>query len=182
MGVLADNAIFGVVLSLVIAFFIMLFSTLNIIITLFAIFAVIGIVVTFIGIIVLIGWQLGIIESICITILTGLAIDFVLHIANSYNESAKHASRFERMSMAILEVGISVFSAAITTIGAATLLLFTTVIFFFRFGLFIFITIGLSFLFAFGLFVAPAQRTGARSGLSACARQAMCQGRLIATT
>ena len=62
-AVLADNAIFGVVLSLVIAFFIMLFSTLNIIITLYAIFAVIGIVVTFIGIIVLIGWQLGIIES-----------------------------------------------------------------------------------------------------------------------
>ena len=163
-AVLAENAVFGVILSLVISFFIMLFSTLNIFVTLFAMFSVVGIVVTFLGIIVLIGWELGIIESyvvvdflfllsifvfnlfsfvfffkysICITILTGLAIDFVLHIANAYNESAKHASRYERMSMAILEVGISVFSAAITTIGAATLLLFTTVIFFFRFEIFL---------------------------------------------
>lgn len=67
--------------------------------------------------------------------------------------------------MAILEIGISVFSAAITTLGkekithfqvltfftlgAACLLLLTTVLFFVRFGLFVFFTISLSFLFAF---------------------------------
>ena len=153
-AVLAESAVFGTVLSLILAFFVMLFSTLNILITLYAILSVIGIVVTFLGVIVLIGWELGIIESICISILVGLSIDYTLHIANAYNESNPHVSRFERMSMGILEVGISVFSAAITTCGAATLLLLTTVIFFFRFGLFIFLTIGLSFLFTFGMFVA----------------------------
>ena len=97
----------------------------------YAILSVAGVVVTFIGIIVAIGWELGIIESICITILVGLSVDYVLHIANSYNES-EEKTRYEKVSMAILEIGVSVFSAAITTLGSATLLLFTTVLFFVR--------------------------------------------------
>merc|ERR1719326_2855713 len=121
----------------------MLLSTLNIIISIYAILSVAGVVVTFIGIIVAIG----------ITILVGLSVDYVLHIANSYNES-EEKTRYEKVSMAILEIGVSVFSAAITTLGSATLLLFTTVLFFVRFGLFVFLTITLSFFYAFGLFVA----------------------------
>merc|ERR1739845_60277 len=94
------------------------------------------IVVSFIAITVAIGWTLGIIESICITIIVGLSVDFVLHLAHSYVETSE-GTRYERVSMAILDVGISVFSAAITTLGAGLLLLFTTVLFFVKFGLFV---------------------------------------------
>merc|ERR1711991_638497 len=115
-----------------------------------------GIVVTFLGVIVLIGWTLGIIESISITVLVGLSVDYVVHIANAYNESPKenNESRFVRTRLALIEMGISIFSASITTLFSATFLLGTVVIFFSRFGLFIFLVVIISTFFAFGYTVA----------------------------
>lgn len=35
----------------------------------------------------LLGWELGVIESVSITVLVGLSVDYVVHLANSYIEA-----------------------------------------------------------------------------------------------
>lgn len=58
-NVLAETAVFGTVISLLLAFVIILVSTMNILISLYAIFAVAGVVICFLGLIVAVGWSLG---------------------------------------------------------------------------------------------------------------------------
>ena len=50
------------------------------------------------------------------------------------------------------EVGVSVLSAAITTVGAAAMLMFAQITFFVKFGSFIFLTISFSIVFSLILF------------------------------
>jgi hypothetical protein len=160
--VLLSTAISGVILSLCLAFIIILFSTYNWILTILAMIGVIGTVVSFMAFMVGAGWQLGIIESVSITILVGLSVDYVVHIANSCNES-KLTGRFERGRQGLTDMGISVFSASITTIGAGVCLLFTIVIFFVRFGMFILMTILGSTVYSFGFFMAAFFIVGPKS-------------------
>ncbi len=94
-----------------------------------------------------IGWTLGVIESICLTIVTGLSVDYSAHIGETYDESHKGA-RLNRLRDMLGTIGLSVFSAGVTSFGSACFLLGTTIIFFFRFGVFIMLTIGYSFIFA----------------------------------
>merc|ERR1711916_308172 len=94
------------------------------------------------------GWTLGIIESVCITVVVGLSVDYVVHFANSYTESYAK-DRESRVTDALTVMGISVFSAALTTIGSAIILLFTTILFFAKFGAFIVLSIFFSFLVSF---------------------------------
>merc|ERR1711916_160792 len=65
---------------------------------------------------VMMGWKLGIIESVIVTVIIGLAVDYIVHLANSYME-APAKTRFERTQHALTEMGISVLSASITTVG-----------------------------------------------------------------
>eukprot|EP01044_Picomonas_judraskeda_P025357 COSAG03_NODE_7322_length_934_cov_2.558084_2_plen_97_part_00 len=39
------------------------------------------------GMMNLLGWELGVIESVSITVLVGLSVDYVVHLANSYVEA-----------------------------------------------------------------------------------------------
>lgn len=57
-----------------------------------------------------------------------------------------------RMRDSLTEVGVSVTSGAISTLGATLFLFFPTIDFFGKFGKFIFATICLSWIFAVGLF------------------------------
>lgn len=41
------------------------------------------------GLIELLGWQLGAIESVCVTILVGFAVDYQVHMANAFVETPK---------------------------------------------------------------------------------------------
>jgi len=43
----------------------------------------------------MIGWQLGVIESISVTILVGLSVDYIVHLAVGYVES-RHSKRHAR--------------------------------------------------------------------------------------
>eukprot|EP01108_Squamamoeba_japonica_P006665 TRINITY_DN543_c0_g2_i2.p3 TRINITY_DN543_c0_g2~~TRINITY_DN543_c0_g2_i2.p3 ORF type:complete len:192 (+),score=107.32 TRINITY_DN543_c0_g2_i2:127-702(+) len=150
---LQTTAVQGVFLSLLLASLILLLATHNWIITLMSVVSIGGIVCAFLGFIVTIGWTLGIIESIAITVLVGLSVDFVAHLAISYNKS-HFTTRLGRVRTAMLELGVSVASAALTTIAAASLLMAAQVTFFSIFGTFILLAILFSALYAFLFFVA----------------------------
>lgn len=91
-------------------------------------------------------------EALNITLVADLAIDHIVHIAEGYKLSTK-TTRKEKVEELLHEIGISVLSGAITTLGASSFLFFSKIVFFMQFGLFIFITVGFSMVFALGTFV-----------------------------
>ena len=53
-----------------------------------------------IGIIPLAGWKLGILESLNLTLVVGLAVDYVVHLADGYVRSQKHNRRAQSKAQA----------------------------------------------------------------------------------
>jgi predicted RND superfamily exporter protein len=144
---LFQAAIFGLWTSLVVAFAVLLVLTLNVINTFITIFHIGMVVTCVIGVFVSAGWSLGIIESICLTIVVGLSVDYSAHMGDSYNASKK-GHRHGRSRDMLATIGLTIFSAGLTTVGSACFLFGTTIIFFNRFGAFIVITVGFSLVFA----------------------------------
>ena len=96
-------------------------------------------------------FNLQVLESLNLVLVVGLAVDYVVHLAEGYCRS-HHSDRLGRTKDMLMEVGVSVLSGAVTTMGAAALLMFAQIIFFFQFGLFIFCTILFSICYALLLF------------------------------
>lgn len=92
-------------------------------------------------------------------LVTICSVDYVIHLANAYRES-KELTRFNRTRDALVVMGISVISACVTTFLAGFVLFFTYILFFFKFGVFIALTILFSSLWAFGFFMALASAAG----------------------
>lgn len=151
--VLLQSAYFGMGASLILAFVIIVLSTKDFVLTCTAVLTIFLIVVALIASIVWIGWSVSVLESICLTILVGLSVDYTIHLANSWRESDLK-NREKRLQGTLLEIGISVFSASITTLLACIPLFFCYVLFFKKFGIFIAMTIFWSTIYAFGVFCA----------------------------
>ena len=111
----------------------------------------------------------GVIESISITVLVGLSVDYVVHLANCYIEAdmedvKKRHPRYKdgpadaelstaeerelRVFGALEEMGVTVFGGACTSLGASGMLFLCYFQTFFKFGGFMFMTITTSFIFA----------------------------------
>ena len=99
------------------------------------------------------GWKFGISESIAIVIIIGFSVDYVVHLANAYLESTS-PFRFERLSFALLTMGISVASGAVTTLLAGCMLTLPEIIFFQKMGVLIVTTIIFSIFWAMLFFIA----------------------------
>ena len=104
-------------------------------------------------------WRFGVIESICISLIIGLSVDYPLHIASAYAATTSSASsipsssrtpserRAQRATLALEKSGTSIFGGAATTVSAAGFLLGGCVIVFFTtFGAFVVFTLLLSVL------------------------------------
>ena len=104
-----------------------------------------------VGLIPLLGWKLGVMESLNLTLVVGLAVDYCVHLADGYVRSKK-TKRVDRLRDMLRTVGVSVLSGACTTLGASAFMLGSQIMFFFQFGIFMFCTIGFSIIFALGFF------------------------------
>merc|ERR1719244_258051 len=127
------SALQGIAIALPIALVVLLISTRNWIISIFAIMDIIGVIVCELGFMYAAGWKFGFIESLSLVMAIGFSIDYVVHLANSYLESAAEG-RFDRMSFALLTMGVSVVSGAATTILSGSMLLPTAFTIFYRMG------------------------------------------------
>ena len=92
-----------------------------------------------------------VLESLNLVLVVGLSVDYVVHLAEGYSRSVK-GDRLGRTRDMLEEVGVSVLSGAITTMGASVSMLFAQIIFFFQFGIFVFCTILFSITYALFLF------------------------------
>jgi len=140
-------ALQGVLAGLAIGFVVILVSTGNVIVSTIALLTIFLVIVSVLGTTTWIGWQLGDIESICLMILAGFAVDYVVHLAHAYMESGSY-TRMERVGDALADLGISVFWGMTTSAAASIGLVLCLVQFFARFGLFLLLTIVYAYLWA----------------------------------
>mmetsp|Transcript_35647 Transcript_35647/g.92927 ORF Transcript_35647/g.92927 Transcript_35647/m.92927 type:complete len:609 (-) Transcript_35647:346-2172(-) len=145
------EAFTGIAISLSVAFVVLTIATSNIIVGLLSTLCIAAIVTCVLGFTVLQGWKLGILESINFVMVPGLSVDYVAHFAEAYVRSA-HATRAGRVKDMMTEVGVSVLSGAISTLGATFFLFFPEITFFAKFGTFIFVTILFSLVASMTLF------------------------------
>ena len=141
------------------AFLILLGATMNIFLSLYSIFCVAYIVVTVLCIMVLKEWQLGVSECICVVILIGFSVDYVVHLAADYTHSSA-ITRNDKIKQAYKEMGISILSGCITTAGSGAFLFGGIVLTFQKFAVLITSTITVSFLVSMVLFGAICHSIG----------------------
>lgn len=88
-----------------------------------------------------------------IVILIGFSVDYVVHLANHYIESV-YEDKYRRMKISLKEIGISIISGAITTLGSGMFLLFAIMPMFNKMAILLISTILFSLLFSLVFFAA----------------------------
>lgn len=155
---LKENAVKGMLIAGALSFVVLLLSTCNIIVAIYAMLGIGGIISSVFAIINILGWEFGVMESISVVVIIGFSgtlcinlVDYVVHLANHYVSSISPV-RFRRMQEAYSEMGISILGGAITTFGSGLLLLAAKLVVYFKFGVFITLTISFSLLYSLILF------------------------------
>ena len=102
-------------ISVAVSFVVMLLTTLNILISIYAIVTIIGTIAITIGSLVLAGWQLNILESIVMSVAVGLSIDFTMHYGVAYRLAPERGNREKRVCHSLVHIGSAITMAALTT-------------------------------------------------------------------
>ena len=133
--------------SLSFAFLMMFMTTLNMLLSIYAIITIAFAMFVTIGVFVLLGWELNVLESLAISISAGMSIDFAIHYGVAY----KHAyseDRNYRVSKALERVGCAIVMAAITTFIAGSLVLPSQVHVFLQSGTLFMVIMASSYLYS----------------------------------
>jgi len=145
------SAKIGILIGLTLAFPVLVFTTSNWVIGILATLTIALITVCVVGLIPIVGWNLGVMESINLTLVVGLSVDYAVHLADAYVR-CEFSDRKNRVRHMLGHVGVSVLAGASTTLGASAFMLGSKILFFFQFGIFIFCTIGFSIVYALVVF------------------------------
>jgi hypothetical protein len=157
----------GLAICFPLAFVVLLFSTENILVALYAIVGIALIVASVLGTIEYIyGWDLGIVESLMGNFVVGFSVDYTIHLGHMFVVGGREhdlQSSLDRFSFAIRKMGGTVVGGAITTLGAGLFMLPCQLLIFYKLGLLMVTTIFFSLLYAFG-FVMPLLAAAGPSG------------------
>eukprot|EP01083_Nonionella_stella_P133253 405052_1 len=137
------EAIFGIGLSLTLAFIILSLATGNWLVAMYSCFVIFVIVVCVIGFTVMNGWKLGVVEAVLFVMVPGMAVDYVVHLSEAYLSSGK-AVREGRARRMLGMVGGSISSGAISTLLGIVWLFGAKNYVFYKFGALIFFLIATS--------------------------------------
>jgi len=96
---------------------------------------------------------MGVSESIGTIMVIGFSVDYVVHLAAHYVHSAA-ITRHPRTTEAVAEMGISIFSGAMTTIGSAVFLFGGKLGFFRKFAFMISTTVILALVYSLVYYIA----------------------------
>lgn len=139
-GLFMQSSISGACVGCILAFIVILVATRQILIASAAFVSIACILVTVIAMMQIAGYEMSTITSICITILAGFAVDYVVHLAHAYNH-AEAETRAEKCQEAFDMIGVSVLSGMVTSVLAALALLTCSLQFFAKFGFFLVCTV-----------------------------------------
>jgi predicted RND superfamily exporter protein len=139
----------------------MLLTTMNLIITFYAIITITFAIICTVASIVLLGWDLNIIESITISLAVGLSIDFTIHYGVAYRLSCTKEPR-SRVNESFSRVGSAVAMAALTTFAAGIAMMPARVIAYTKLGTFLMLVMTFSWVYATFLFQSICRIIGPR--------------------
>lgn len=150
---LFDGTFIAIAVAMIMSFLVLVVSTRNIVLSLFAILTVFSIILVTIAILVLLGWELNILESVVITLAIGLSVDFTLHYGIMYKLSGQ-TERAGSVRSSLATVGSPVTMAAFTTFAAGLCLLPARVLAYIQIGTFIVVLMTISWIFSTFFFLA----------------------------
>merc|ERR1711959_521102 len=145
--VFVSSALTGMITGTVLAFAVVLFATQQILVAFASVLTILGVLVSVLGSMVSLGWELGTIESICLTILAGFSVDYVVHLAHAFVQAEKK-ERSDKVRSALDEIGVSVLGGMLTSASAAVALMLCQLQFFHKFGVFLILTVSMSWVWA----------------------------------
>ena len=181
-----DGAYIAAGTTLAIAAVTTMISTQNVIITLYSLLCILTILVVTVAGVVSMGWNLGFLEGICLVILIGLSVDYVVHIGHAYAHAARHegVSRRECARSALSVMGFPVLGSAFTTLCAALALLQAVIVFFTKFGTIVVLSAVFSSIVSVVLFIGLLAAAGPVNGMGdvtrLCGRKALSKSKSIA--
>jgi len=145
--VFVSSAVTGMISGAVLAFVVVLLATQQILVAFASFLTILGVLTSVLGSMVALGWELGTIESICLTILAGFSVDYVVHLAHAFVHADKK-DRSDKVQTALDVIGISVFFGMFTSASAAFALIACQIQFFHKFGVFLLMTVSMSWVWA----------------------------------
>ncbi|XP_051909289.1 protein dispatched homolog 1 [Hippocampus zosterae] len=144
---LSDGTLVAMALSVAVAFGVMLLTTWNIIISLYAILSIAGTISVTVGSLVLLGWELNILESVTISVAVGLSVDFAVHYGVAYR-LAPEPDREGKVIFSLGRMGSAIAMAALTTFVAGAMMMPSTVLAYTQLGTFMMLIMCISWAFA----------------------------------
>lgn len=144
---LASGTWVAVCLSMGIALVVLFAVTLNVMISLYAIVTVTMTICTTVAILVGLGWELNVLESVAVSTIIGLAVDFSLHYGVHYRFSPER-SRLAATRFALRRMIGPTAMAATTTAAAGIFMLPSQVLAYIQIGLFLVVVMLVSWLYA----------------------------------
>ena len=112
---LSKGTFISMSISLAVAFGVMLVTTGNVYISVFATVTITCALGVTVGSLVLMGWKLNILESITLSVAVGLSVDFALHYGVAYVLAMDKADRKSRVSVSMIDMSSAISMAAFTT-------------------------------------------------------------------
>jgi predicted RND superfamily exporter protein len=163
MAALLSNTIQSVAIAIAFCWIVLICCSWNWMAGSLALVSVVSIVTMGAAWMVILGWSLGIIECIALIVVVGISVDYSVHIAHAYVEAEPLAKagqeltdedeRIQRTRFALATIGISLTSGLFTSLGGALFLFFCALNVFRKFGIFLFLTLLVSFACAFLMLV-----------------------------
>lgn len=144
---LSDGTLVAMGLSVAVAFSVMLLTTWNVIISLYAIVSIAGTIFVTVGSLVLLGWELNVLESVTISVAVGLSVDFAVHYGVAYR-LAPDADREGKVVFSLSRMGSAIAMAALTTFVAGAMMMPSTVLAYTQLGTFMMLIMCVSWAFA----------------------------------
>jgi hypothetical protein len=134
-------------IAMIVCFVIVLLTTLELPLSIYAVFTVTLIKFCTIAVLTLLGWSLNVLESAIITVSIGLAVDFTLHYGVAYKLSAE-PFRVDKVRDALKSVGAPVTMGATATFLAGVSMLFSHVLAHIQIGIFLLTLTAISWAFS----------------------------------
>ncbi|XP_017777353.1 PREDICTED: protein dispatched-like [Nicrophorus vespilloides] len=145
---LSENTLVAIIISMALALGVLFLTTLNILVSLFGVLVITCSILSTMASLVLIGWKLNILESIAISSIIGLTVDFSLHLTVNFRFAPDKMSREEATISALRNTLGPVTMAALTTSAAGYFMIFSSVLAYKQIGQFLCIVMIVSWLFA----------------------------------
>lgn len=122
-------------------------TTCNVTITLLANITIAFTILVVVGTLVLMGWELNILESVTISIAIGLSVDFTVHYAVAYL-LPPCTDRITRVENSLSSMGPAIALAALTTFLAGMCMVPAEVTAYYKFGIFLMLTMTVSWFYS----------------------------------